>query len=742
MTEPEENHASIRLRIDQPASGAEVPVDEQGTIGISGVLHKHASMVDVSDERVVSSDFMIGPRPDGVPAWAVSWTTRMRPLHLGANQLCTRAKRDPHRTARIRRSFTVVDRIPPGTVPDLTISNITATGATATWGAATDNYGLAGYGVTVDGGAENRTTAGTRSFTITGLAPSTSHTVSVVAIDLAGNASTTPATASFTTDEEAPPPTGDFTFDPQQGGATASWDPDLSTDVTYRAFLDGELHDEFPLERYCTDASGNPANPCTAQDVIRYPIEPLEEATPYTFRIDAARADGTQARSLSGSFTTMTSTVLVSPATVQLVASESSRCAGLGGDLYVGTGVATGVPIPAGSAVVFPGCYNVPNKSCMGAILSLSGDEVLTCADDLTGLLQGLAPPGRGPVITSLDDIAAVATAGGPVIAGPTISETVEPIVWCIVDGPCILLVEAAPVALEVAAAAPAALAGISWVTVTAGGIALGLGLFALYEILFPSPIGLVSFLEYPIDFDDNFETFDNWGLDEGQYYDHLKMFAEVVDTTNQLVAREGIPFAWNDSRAQALKRIIGVGCDAQRGVNPDSEGCGEDFAVYVPGSLNYLSEPMNETGRHIVTALGDGGFPQPPSREVWFYPARSIRGQAARNAGFTRSWFNTQFQPNACTDRPNGQACDEFPFWATNQAVNLSGMLASLMPLPNSESLPQARDISGFYRKCRVADTQRYIVLPVKPWVEAGGPSFAFRVSPSGASLCMAPGI
>jgi hypothetical protein len=82
----------------------------------------------------------------------------------GANTLCARAKRDPKRSARIQRSFTVVDLIPPSDVPGLTISNITATGAKATWGAATDNYGLAGYAVTVDGGPAHRTTVGTRSY--------------------------------------------------------------------------------------------------------------------------------------------------------------------------------------------------------------------------------------------------------------------------------------------------------------------------------------------------------------------------------------------------------------------------------------------------------------------------------------------------------------------------------------------------------------------------------------------------
>jgi hypothetical protein len=83
---------------------------------------------------------------------------------------------------------------------------------------------------------------------------------------------------------------------------------------------------------------------------------------------------------------------------------------------------------------------------------------------------------------------------------------------------------------------------------------------------------------------------------------------------------------------------------------------------------------------------------------------------------------------------------CDEFPFWSTNQAVNLSGMVADLKPVPNSESLPKANDLCAFYGKCQVANNERFIVLPVEPWIAADGPSFGFRVTDDGASLCMAP--
>lgn len=731
LTLPEENHASIRLQTDQPASEAEVSVDERGEVTVGGILHKHATIVEVSDGQATSSEFTLGPPPGGVPAWAASWTTSMRPTHLGSNQVCAYAERDPKRSARIMRSFTVVDLIPPSAVPDLAVSDITATTATVTWGAATDNYGLAGYEVTVDGGTAHRTTVGTRSYTATGLAPSTSHTVSVVAIDLAGNTSTTPATVSFTTAAPPPPPDGNLTLEPEQGGATATWEPDLPTEVTYRTFLNDQLFEEFPPNRYCQDADGNPASPCTSEDVISYPIEPLEEGTPYTFRVDALAADDTVARSFSGSFTTTVGRDLVLPETTQLLASESSRCAGMGGDLYVAPDARASVPVPAGSTQLFAGCYTTADSSCIDSFLPPSGEALIECADDITELLFGVAPPGRGPVISSIDDIAA----GGPAPA----QVRVEPVTWC-AQGACTLLLAPPAQAVRIVAVAPAAAASSSFIIVAAAGIGIGLALGVLLAILFPTELGIGGLLEYPIDFETDFDTFDNWGLNEGDWYNSLKMYAEVIRTTNLLTGRHDIPFAWNSAEDGRLKRTIDRACSAQQGGQSLVGACDEGFAVYVPGGVNYRLRPMDQTATHIVTAMDDGDFP-PPERVSWFYPGYSRNGQAARNAGFDRRWYYTApFMPNACTPPVAGQTCDEFPFWSTDQAVNLSGVLADVAPVPTTESLPQANDLRQFYRQCDVADTDRFIVLPVKSWVEANGPSFGFRVSPGGASLCLAP--
>jgi hypothetical protein len=742
MTVPEENHASIRLRVDQPASQAQVSVDEHGNIAIGGIVHKHATMVDVSDGQVVSSDFALGPPPDGVAAWAASWTTSLRPPHLGSNQVCVRAKRDPKRSARILRSFTVVDSIPPSDVPDLAVGDITATAAKVTWGAATDNYGLAGYAVSIDGGTAHRTTVGTRSYTITGLTPSTHHSVSAVAIDLAGNTSTTPATTSFTTAAAPPPPSGDLTLSPEPGAATAVWHPDPSTDATYRVLLDDESFEDFTLEQYCQDANGKPANPCTSQDVISYPIAPLEQETPYTFRVEAVRADGTTSRSLSGSFTTTASEDMVPAETTQLIASDSSRCAGMGGDLYVSPDARAGVPIPAGATQVFDGCYTVPDSSCMDAFLPPSGNKQLNCSDDVTELLSTLAPPGRGPVISSLDDVAANARR----LALPGVHTANEAITWCIHNDTCTTVVETAaeetaelmlePVLAAVADAAVAVL------EVLGPAIVLGLALETLYDQLFPGKIGLEGITEYAIDFNTDFDTFNNWGADEGKWIDSLKIYAEIIKTTDDLAGKRNLPFAWDVATDLRLKELIDGACAAQKSSQAAVAPCGHGFAVYVPGGQSYDNRKMPETGKHIVQAMGDG-FPA-QDRKAWFYPAYSKNGKAAMAPPFNYrpKWYNRPpFAPNEeCSTRPAGDVCDEFPFWTTDQAVDLSGTRADLKAVPGAEASPQGTDFSGFIRGCTVADNERFLILPIKPWVEANGPSFGFRVDQGGASLCREP--
>ncbi|WP_229872601.1 fibronectin type III domain-containing protein [Promicromonospora soli] len=739
MTVPEENHGSIRLRVDHPASEEEVAVDERGEIAINGILHKHATMVGVSDEEVTASDFTFGPPPEGEAAWSQSWSTTLRPPHLGENTICARAERDPKRSARVLRDFTVVDLIPPSDVPGLAVGDVSSTGATVTWGAASDNYGLAGYEVTVDGGSPERSTVDTRSYTITGLEPSTSHTVSVVAIDLAGNISTTPATVSFTTEASSPPPPsdGDLTFEVEEGGANAFWDADDPADASYRVFLNERSYESFDRDQFCEDENGDPAIPCTTQDVIGYPIAPLEEGTLYVVRVEVLGEDGALERTMRGSFTTTTSEEVVPPKMRALIATEGSRCAAMGGAFYVAPDARAGVSLPTGSSEVFAGCHTVQDSSCLDAFIPLSGDQIVECVDDLTGVLRALAPPGGGPVISSLDDAENVGTS----------SVQVESVSWCH-DGACALVL--APVA-QVAAVVDVAPRPVLVRTVVVAASAIGVSAAAvggaaalgvLLALLFEEELGTAGLLEYPIDASTDFEAFDNWGLSNGEFYNSLQMYGEVIKTTNQIARRDNLSFGWASANDVALKRMIDIACSVQQGGNGATfDGCKSEFAVYVPGAKNYTGASMPKTGEHIVNAMFNTGSTWPVERYQWHYPARSIGGSKAKAEGYNHKWFNlVKFRPNPCDPKPFGDVCDEFPFWATDQAVDLSGITASRQIVPKGEETSQGTDINGFFKKCAVGNDEKFIVLPIEHWVTAGGPSFGFRVTNNGTSSCLIP--
>jgi hypothetical protein len=80
----------------------------------------------------------------------------------------------------------------------------------------------------------------------------------------------------------------------------------------------------------------------------------------------------------------------------------------------------------------------------------------------------------------------------------------------------------------------------------------------------------------------------------------------------------------------------------------------------------------------------------------------------------------------------------------ARTQAVNLTlpdgSLVASVRPVPKDEQFPQFQDLGGFHSQCRVHENDHFIALPVRSWIEAEGPSFAFQVNEGGASLCLEP--
>lgn len=134
--------------------------------------------------------------------------------------------------------LTTVQIGPLPTTPDTTApsvpgagstSNITTTGATVSWGASTDETGgsgLKGYEYKVNGGTAVATTA--TSATLSGLTAGADQTVTVVAVDNAGNKSAE-RTITFKTspivnnDTTAPSVPGSIEVSPTSSGGTVTW---------------------------------------------------------------------------------------------------------------------------------------------------------------------------------------------------------------------------------------------------------------------------------------------------------------------------------------------------------------------------------------------------------------------------------------------------------------------------------------------------------------------------------------
>src|SRR5215475_3523184 len=99
----------------------------------------------------------------------------------------------------------VIDTTPPTAPTNLAVASKTSTSISLTWTASADNVGVTGYRV-FDGATQVGTSA-TTSFTVTGLAPSSTHTYTARAVDAAGNVSAASNAVTVTTD----PPVVDTT---------------------------------------------------------------------------------------------------------------------------------------------------------------------------------------------------------------------------------------------------------------------------------------------------------------------------------------------------------------------------------------------------------------------------------------------------------------------------------------------------------------------------------------------------
>jgi len=177
----------------------------------------------------------------------------------------------------------------PSQPGNVSASNITTSSATISWNASTDNVGVTGYNVYVDGHLVTTITGTAQN--LSGLDPSTSYTVSVTAIDAAGNESSAGSvTLTTTAAPDTTPPTAPSNVTASNIAETTadiSWtaSQDLVGVVSYNVYMGGSL-------------AGNVTGTSTS-------LSGLTANTTYTVSITALDAAGNESASGSTSFTTL-----------------------------------------------------------------------------------------------------------------------------------------------------------------------------------------------------------------------------------------------------------------------------------------------------------------------------------------------------------------------------------------------------------------------------------------------------
>lgn len=178
-----------------------------------------------------------------------------------------------------------VDIEPPSSPANPTIADRTGTSLTVSWRPASDNVGVTGYTVYVDG--RRATSVNGTTATVGGLSPATSYTVSVAAVDAAGNLSGQASSSGKTADTIPPSRPGDLDVRVAITAAVLDWS--RSTDNVgvsgYAVYLDG---------RRVMKTSGTTAT-----------LEDLQGATVYTFSVAAYDAAGNLGPKISVQMRTM-----------------------------------------------------------------------------------------------------------------------------------------------------------------------------------------------------------------------------------------------------------------------------------------------------------------------------------------------------------------------------------------------------------------------------------------------------
>jgi len=177
-------------------------------------------------------------------------------------------------------TVTTPDTQAPGAPGNINITNLSPTSFNLTWSASTDNVGVTGYDVYIGGIKFNASLVTTTSFSATGLTPSTTYAIYVVARDAANN-TTNSSTMSVTT--PAPP---DTTPPSAPGGLGANNTTQNATTLTWTASSDNIGVTGYDVYRNGIKITGSAVTATT------YNASGLAAATTYSFYVIARDAAG------------------------------------------------------------------------------------------------------------------------------------------------------------------------------------------------------------------------------------------------------------------------------------------------------------------------------------------------------------------------------------------------------------------------------------------------------------------
>ena len=255
--------------------------DNVGVVGYNVYVNE----TKVNDALVTGTEYALSELTE-----ATGYTVRVTAVDAAGNE-------SGRSTAATFTTLTTVDTEAPSVPTNVSVTDVTQTGAKVTWSASTDNEGVVGYNVYVGEGKVNDTPVTATEYVLTGLTANTGYTVSVSAVDAAGNESAGSEAATFTTskaeeekDTAVPSvPTNVSATDVTQTGAKVTWS--ASTDNVGVA----------GYNVYVNEAKVNEELVAGTEFVLTG----LTEATEYTVRVSAVDAAGNEsARSDAATFTT------------------------------------------------------------------------------------------------------------------------------------------------------------------------------------------------------------------------------------------------------------------------------------------------------------------------------------------------------------------------------------------------------------------------------------------------------